>query len=62
MSLFEPKTRKKLNYAFFWINLLMAFFLAYNGSFLCILNLIVSFFSWCAYKFQDNLEEQLKKR
>lgn len=60
MSLISNETRKKLNYIFFWINLVIAFIIAYAGSFLCIINLIVSFFCWSAYKYQDILEEKLK--
>jgi hypothetical protein len=60
MSLISNETRKKLNYIFFWINLVIAFIVAYAGSYLCILNLAVSFFCWFAYKYQDILEEKLK--
>ena len=60
MSLFTNETRKKLNYWFFWINLIVAIILAYGGSWFCIFSLAVSFFCWCAYKYQDALEEKLK--
>ena len=60
MSLISNETRKKLNYIFFWINLVIAFIVAYADSYLCILNLAVSFFCWFAYKYQDILEEKLK--
>ena len=60
MSLFTNETRKKLNYAFFWINLVVAFVLAYGGSMMCFLNLAIAFFCWCAYKFQDALEEKTR--
>ena len=60
MSLITNETRKKLNYAFFWINLLVAFFLAYHGSMMCFLNLAVAFFCWCAYRYQDTLEEKTR--
>ncbi len=60
MSLFTNETRKKLNYTFFWINLAVAFFLAFAGSMMCFLNLAVSFFCWCAYKYQDALEEKVR--
>lgn len=56
----ELSFRAKLNYIFFWINLIVAFILAYGGSWFCIFSLIVSFFSWSAYKFQDKLEDKLK--
>lgn len=50
------KTRKKLNYAFFWINLIIAFIFAYQGSFFSIFSFSVSFFCWCAYRFEDQLD------
>jgi hypothetical protein len=56
----ELPFRAKLNYVFFWINLIVAFILAYGGSWFCIFSLIVSFFCWSAYKFQDKIEEQTK--
>ena len=60
MSLFTNETRKKLNYWFFWINLVIAFILAFAGSMMCFLNLAVAFFCWCAYKYQDALEEKVR--
>tara|TARA_B100000676_G_scaffold298768_1_gene342203 strand:- start:450 stop:656 length:207 start_codon:yes stop_codon:yes gene_type:complete len=60
MSLFTNETRKKLNYTFFWINLVIAFILAFAGSMMCFLNLAVAFFCWCAYKYQDALEEKVR--
>tara|TARA_A100001037_G_scaffold244817_1_gene225861 strand:+ start:48409 stop:48615 length:207 start_codon:yes stop_codon:yes gene_type:complete len=60
MSLFTNETRKKFNYAFFWINLVIAFILAFAGSMMCFLNLAVAFFCWCAYKYQDALEEKVR--
>lgn len=56
----ELSNRAKINYIFFWINLIVAFILAYKGSWFCIFSLIVSFFSWSAYKFQDKIEDQNK--
>ena len=56
----ELSNRAKINYIFFWINLIVAFILAYEGSWFCIFSLIVSFFSWSAYKFQDKIEDQNK--
>lgn len=56
----ELSSRAKLNYIFFWINLIVAFILAYGGSWFCLFSFTVSFFCWSAYKFQDKLEEQLK--
>jgi|TARA_B110000444_G_scaffold247905_1_gene271120 hypothetical protein len=61
MSFSELTNRAKLNYVFFWINLIVAFILAYGGSWFCIFSLIVSFLCWSSYKFQDQLEEQTKK-
>jgi len=58
----QKETRKKLNFFFFVLNLVIAFVTAYNGSYLCILNLFVSFICWSAYKYQDNLEKELEKR
>lgn len=60
MSFLSNEARKKINYYFFWINLIVAFIVAYAGSYLCIVNLAVSFFCWSAYKYQDMLEEKLK--
>ena len=60
MMFSELSFRAKLNYIFFWINLIVAFILAYGGSWFCIFSLIVSFFSWVAYKFQDKIEDQNK--
>ena len=60
MSLFTNETRKKLNYWFFWINLVFAFTLAFVGSWMCVVNLAVSFFCWAAYKYQDALEEKVR--
>jgi hypothetical protein len=59
MSLFTNETRKKINYWFFWINLFFAFTLAFAGSWMCVINLVVSFFCWSAYKYQDAIEEKL---
>ena len=60
MSFLTNEARKKINYYFFWINLIVAFIVAYAGSYLCIINLVVSFFCWSAYKYQDALDEKLK--
>ena len=60
MSFLTNEARKKINYYFFWINPIVAFIVAYAGSYLCIVNLAVSFFCWSAYKYQDMLEEKLK--
>jgi|TARA_B110000495_G_C22651913_1_gene386438 hypothetical protein len=60
MSFITNETRKKLNYVFFWVNLLAAFLLAYHGSWMCLVNLGVAFFCWCAYRFQDALEEETR--
>lgn len=60
MSFSELTNRAKLNYVFFWINLIVAFILAYGGSWFCIFSLGVSFFCWSAYKFQDKFVEQNK--
>ena len=60
MSLFTNETRKKLNYTFFWFNLIIAFILAFAGSMMCFLNLAIAFFCWCAYKYQDALEEKVR--
>jgi len=60
MSFITNETRKKLNYTFFWINLIVAFVLAFAGSMMCFLNLAVAFFCWCAYKYQDALEAKVK--
>jgi hypothetical protein len=60
MSLITNETRKKFNYWFFWINLVFAFMLAFTGSWMCLVNLSVSFFCWFAYKYQDALEEKVR--
>ena len=60
MRLISRSTRKTLNYSFFWINLVIAFILAYGGSYLSVISLFVSFFCWCAYKYKDKLEDSLK--
>ena len=60
MMFSELSNRAKLNYVFFWINLIVAFILAYGGSWFCIFSLVVYFFSWTAYKFQDKIEDQNK--
>ena len=62
MSLFTNETRKKLNYWFFWINLVFAFTLAFAGKLTCLVNLAVSFFCWFAYKYQDALEEKVRSK
>ena len=62
MSLFTDETRKKLNYIFFWINLGVAFVLAYAGSMMCFLNLAVAFFCWAAWKFQTHMENVDKEQ
>ena len=59
MSFLTNEARKKINYYFFWINLVVAFIVAYVGSYLCIVNLAVSFFCWSAYKYHA-LDEKLK--
>jgi hypothetical protein len=35
--------------------------LAFNGSWMSILHLIISFFCWVAYKYADSLSEKLAK-
>ena len=60
MSFSELPFRTKANYIFFWINLFVAFMLAFNGSWMSILHLIVAFFCWSAYKYADKLSEKLK--
>jgi uncharacterized protein YhhL (DUF1145 family) len=57
MTFSELSTRAKLNYVFFWINLVVAFVLAYGGSMMCFLNLAIAFFCWSAYKFQNHMEK-----
>ena len=52
--------RTKANYIFFWINLFIAFMLAFNGSWMAILHLVLSFICWAAYKYADKLSEKLK--
>ncbi len=34
--------------------------LAFAGSWMCVVNLAVSFFCWFAYKYQDALEEKVR--
>ena len=60
MMFLELSFRAKLNYIFFWVNLIVAFVLAYGGSWMCVVNLAVSFFCWFAYKYQDALEEKVR--
>ena len=60
MSFLTNEARKKINYYFFWINLFVAFIVAYAGSFLCLVNVVVSFLCWSAYKYQDSLEAKIK--
>ena len=57
MKFGDLSLRAKLNYIFFWVNLVVAFFLAYHGSMMCFLNLAVAFFCWLAYKFQNRMEK-----
>ena len=61
MTFSELPFRTKANYIFFWINLFVAFMLAFNGSWMSILHLIISFFCWAAYKYADSLSEKLAK-
>lgn len=61
MTFSELPFRTKANYIFFWINLFVAFMLAFNGSWMSILHLIISFFCWAAYKYADSLSEKLEK-
>ena len=64
MKFGDMSLRTKLNYIFFWVNLVIAFYLASVGSVLCFLNLAVAFFCWAAYKFQnymENVDEDQKK-
>ena len=61
MTFSELPFRTKANYIFFWINLFVAFMLAFNGSWMSILHLIVAFFCWAAYKYADSLSEKLAK-
>ena len=49
MTFSELPFRTKANYIFFWINLFVAFMLAFNGSWMSIFHLIISFFCWAAY-------------
>lgn len=60
MKFGDLSLRAKLNYIFFWTNLVIAFILAYAGSMMCFLNLAVAFFCWCAYKFQNHMEKMTK--
>ena len=62
MTFSELPFRTKANYIFFWINLFLAFMLAFNGSFLAILHLAISFLCWAAYKYADSLSEKLTKQ
>jgi len=60
MNFSELSSRAKLNYIFFWINLIVAFILASTGSFLSVFSVIVSFFCWCTYKYQDDFDKKTK--
>ena len=62
MTFSELPFRTKANYIFFWINLFVAFMLAFNGSWMSILHLIISFFCWAAYKYADTLSEKLENQ
>ena len=62
MKFGDMSLRTKLNYIFFWVNLVVAFFLAYLGSMMCFLNLAVAFFCWAAYKFQNHMEKMDEKQ
>ncbi len=62
MTFSELPFRTKANYIFFWINLFLAFMLAFNGSLMAILHLAISFLCWAAYKYADSLSEKLQKR
>ena len=61
MSFSELPFRTKANYIFFWINLFLAFMLAFNGSLMGILHLAISFLCW-AYKYGILLSEKLQKQ
>lgn len=60
MTFSELPFRTKANYIFFWVNLFIAFMLAFNGSWMAILHLVLSFICWSAYKYADKLSEKLK--
>lgn len=60
MTFSELPFRTKANYIFFWVNLFIAFMLAFNGSWMAILHLVLSFICWAAYKYADSLSEKLK--
>ena len=60
MTFSELPFRTKANYIFFWVNLFIAFMLAFNGSWMAILHLVLSFICWAAYKYADKLSEKLK--
>ena len=62
MSFSELPFRTKANYIFFWINLFLAFMLAFNGSWLAILHLVLSFICWASYKYADSLSEKLENQ
>ena len=62
MSFSDLPFRTKANYIFFWINLFIAFMLAFNGSWMCIFHLVISFLCWAAYKYADALSEKLEKQ
>ena len=62
MKFGDLSLRAKLNYIFFWVNLVIAFYLASAGSMMCFLNLAVAFFCWCAYKFQNRMEKMDEER
>ena len=62
MTFSELPFRTKANYIFFWINLFVAFMLAFNGSWMSIFHLIISFFCWAAYKYADSLSEKLENQ
>ena len=62
MSFSDLPVRTKANYIFFWINLFIAFMLAFNGSWMCIFHLVISFLCWAAYKYADALSEKLAKK
>ena len=57
MKFGDMSLRTKLNYIFFWVNLVIAFYLASAGSMMFFLNLAVAFFCWAAYKFQNRMEK-----
>ena len=62
MSFSELPFRTKANYIFFWINLFLAFMLAFNGSWMAILHLVLSFICWASYKYADSLSEKLENQ